>query len=436
VGLVVNVKIVGEKELKKGTILYMGAIPELPKGDQEDLWLGVGMEEPLGKHDGMLGERRVFQCAENCGVFVMRRAVSVPGEESPEKKSSRKRSRSRSRRRRSRSRSKSAEREPRKKSGFGDTGGGGEGGAPKETAAQKVERLLAGIEKAAVVRPEDEVVYEITDRFHPTRKQRRLYICNLPTAIGLNEDQVTAFFNIACREAGCVGHLPGDPIIGTWLSEEKVRPDGVKFLYGFLEFRTVEETTRALALNGIVMQGLKITVRRPNDYEPPKDSKGLAVQGGYQDLPAGPNAGLNMAVFGNNNNVPDGVMGQTAIGGWVDRTRATPKEERPPTTALLLENMVTKDELVDDETYADIVLDTKEECEKFGEVKALEIPRPIEGQEVTGVGKVYILFGSKEACIQARETLHGRAFDGRTVFASFCDDSPGVLSFLFKDFIQ
>lgn len=226
--------------------------------------------------------------------------------------------------------------------------------------------------------------------------------------------------------------MEGDPIIGTWLSEEKARSDGAKYLYGFLEFRTVEETTRALALNGIVMQGLKVTVRRPNDYEPPRDNTGMGL-GMPTDLPAGPNAGLNMAVFGNNNNIPDGVMGQTAIGGWVPRNQAVPKEERPPSTALLLENMVTVEELIDDESYADIVLDTKEECEKFGEIKALEIPRPAaDGSEVSGVGKVYILFDTKEACIQAKESLNGRAFDGRTVFASFCDDSPGVLSYLFK----
>lgn len=194
----------------------------------------------------------------------------------------------------------------------------------------------------------------------------------------------------------------------------------------------MEETTRALALNGIVMQGLKVTVRRPNDYEPPRDNTGMGL-GMPTDLPAGPNAGLNMAVFGNNNNIPDGVMGQTAIGGWVPRNQAVPKEERPPSTALLLENMVTVEELIDDESYADIVLDTKEECEKFGEIKALEIPRPAaDGSEVSGVGKVYILFDTKEACIQAKESLNGRAFDGRTVFASFCDDSPGVLSYLFK----
>merc|ERR1712224_580918 len=92
--------------------------------------------------------------------------------------------------------------------------------------------------------------------------------------------------------------------------------------------------------------------------------------------------------------------------------QATPKENRAPSTALLLENMVTEEELKDDTTYADIVLDTKEECEKFGQVKALEIPRPAaDGSEVSGVGKVYVLFDSKEACIGARNALHQRAFD-------------------------
>lgn len=68
----------------------------------------------------------------------------------------------------------------------------------------------------------------------------------------------------------------------------------------------MEETTRALALNGIVMQGLKVnsnhvcmhhdipelgiyqvTVRRPNDYEPPKNAAGMAMDPFVQDVPAG-----------------------------------------------------------------------------------------------------------------------------------------------------
>ena len=40
---------------------------------------------------------------------------------------------------------------------------------------------------------------------------------------------------------------------------------------------------------------------------------------------------------------------------------------------------------------ADIVDDVKEECGKYGWVKSLEIPRPIKGIEVPGVGKVGIV---------------------------------------------
>ncbi len=32
--------------------------------------------------------------------------------------------------------------------------------------------------------------------------------------------------------------------------------------------------------------------------------------------------------------------------------------------------------------------DVREECEKYGDVKSLEIPRPVDGLPVPGVGKV------------------------------------------------
>ena len=37
---------------------------------------------------------------------------------------------------------------------------------------------------------------------------------------------------------------------------------------------------------------------------------------------------------------------------------------------------------------ADILEDVKEECGKYGTVKSLEVPKPIKGIEVPGVGKV------------------------------------------------
>lgn len=39
----------------------------------------------------------------------------------------------------------------------------------------------------------------------------------------------------------------------------------------------------------------------------------------------------------------------------------------------------------------DIVEDVKEECNKYGMVKSIEIPRPIPDVEVPGVGKVRII---------------------------------------------
>lgn len=37
---------------------------------------------------------------------------------------------------------------------------------------------------------------------------------------------------------------------------------------------------------------------------------------------------------------------------------------------------------------SDIIEDVKEECGKYGAVRSVEIPRPIKGVEVPGIGKV------------------------------------------------
>jgi hypothetical protein len=50
----------------------------------------------------------------------------------------------------------------------------------------------------------------------------------------------------------------GNPILTVYHNREKN--------FAFIEFRTVEETSNAIALDGAVFNGVAVRVRRPNDY--------------------------------------------------------------------------------------------------------------------------------------------------------------------------
>ena len=66
---------------------------------------------------------------------------------------------------------------------------------------------------------------------------------------------------------------------------------------------------------------------------------------------------------------------------------------------------MTVDELRDDEEYEDIVDDIREECSRYGIVRSVEIPRPVDGVEVPGVGKVFVEFNSVLDSQKAQQNL-------------------------------
>ena len=43
---------------------------------------------------------------------------------------------------------------------------------------------------------------------------------------------------------------------------------GLHVTITYLQFRSVEETTNAMAFDGIVLQGQSLKIRRPKDYQP------------------------------------------------------------------------------------------------------------------------------------------------------------------------
>lgn len=124
------------------------------------------------------------------------------------------------------------------------------------------------------------------------------------------------------------------------------------------------------------------------------------------------------------------------------------------TRVLMLLNLVTIDELTDDQEYREIVQDITAECGKFGAIEDLLVPRPdaailaassqrivagsgpssttsgpasttlgnkpgVKNADTMGVGKVFIKFATRDACREAFKSLGGRKFSDRTVISAF-----------------
>ena len=45
--------------------------------DREGEWVGVELEKPTGKNSGTVDGVRLFECAENCGVFTRREHLVI-----------------------------------------------------------------------------------------------------------------------------------------------------------------------------------------------------------------------------------------------------------------------------------------------------------------------------------------------------------------------
>ncbi|WOH11827.1 hypothetical protein DCAR_0831321 [Daucus carota subsp. sativus] len=112
-----------------------------------------------------------------------------------------------------------------------------------------------------------------------TRHARRVYVGGLPPLA--NEQifcsSIVYNFALLCEILG----LYGDAVVNVYINHEKK--------FAFVEMRTVEEASNAMALDGIMFEGVSVRVRRPTDYNP-----SLAAALG----PSQPNPHLNLAAAG------------------------------------------------------------------------------------------------------------------------------------------
>ncbi|CAI0410004.1 unnamed protein product [Linum tenue] len=112
-----------------------------------------------------------------------------------------------------------------------------------------------------------------------TRHARRVYVGGLPPSA--NEQSVATYFNQVMAAIGGNTAGPGDAVVNVYINHDKK--------FAFVEMRSVEEASNAMALDGIMFEGAPVKVRRPTDYNP-----SLAATLG----PSQPNANLNLGAVG------------------------------------------------------------------------------------------------------------------------------------------
>ncbi|KAF7796349.1 hypothetical protein EIP86_007526 [Pleurotus ostreatoroseus] len=92
-----------------------------------------------------------------------------------------------------------------------------------------------------------------------SRQSRRLYIGSITPEI--NEQNLADFFNSKMKEMNIGTGTPGNPVLAVQCNYEKN--------YAFVEFRSAEDATAAMAFDGIIFLNGPLKIRRPKDYGGP-----------------------------------------------------------------------------------------------------------------------------------------------------------------------
>ncbi|KAL2619869.1 hypothetical protein R1flu_000074 [Riccia fluitans] len=460
---------------------------------------------------------------------------------------SRSRSRGRSRDRRSRSRSRSRDRKSKRTSGFDMAPPGAavvtaaampgsmlnpQTGVLPSTAAGAGNALSSLGQIPGMGQPLPGVfpsMFPFAGGTQATRHARRVYVGGLPPMA--NEQSVATFFSQVMAAVGGNTAGPGDAVVNVYINQEK--------RFAFVEMRTVEEASNAMALDGIIYEGVSVRVRRPSDYNPsmaatlgpsqPSPHLNLAAVGltpgasggadgpdrifvgglpyylseeqimdllssfgplrafdlvkdrdtgnskGYgfcvyqdpsvMDIACAALNGLKMgdrtltvrrasasgqpkpdqanvlvqaqqqialqklalqasganAVSLGSMSMAAGIipgMGSSMVPGMLSGMGVMATEV--PTRVVCLSQVVSPDELKEDNEYEEILEDMREECGKYGTITNLVIPRPnSSGEEVPGIGMVFVEYADTQGAAKAKATLHGRRFGGHTVIATY-----------------
>lgn len=120
--------------------------------------------------------------------------------------------------------------------------------------------------------------------------------------------------------------------------------------------------------------------------------------------------------------VPPSMRAALGIPSDISSNQGPVPEEGTVTTVLCLQNMLTEDELKDDDEFGEIKEEMMEECGKHGKITSMEIPRPsTDGAEVAGLSNVFVEYEEESSASAAYAVLQGRSFGGNVVECSYFD---------------
>ncbi|KAI8473510.1 MAG: hypothetical protein J3K34DRAFT_451352 [Monoraphidium minutum] len=215
-----------------------------------------------------------------------------------------------------------------------------------------------------------------------TRFARRIYVGGLPPTS--SEQGVTAFFTHALAAIGGNTAGPGSAVLNVYHNKEKN--------FAFVEFRTVEETSNSLALDGIMYDGMAIRVRRPNDY-----NAGAAVGLG----PSQPSPALNLAAIGLGGAAVSGGGAAPGVGGMGGGGGGGGHHDDPNRIFIGgLPHYLTEEQV-------------RELLQSFGEIRILEVIK----DKDTGAGKGYgfVIYNDPSVTDIAVAGLNGLAMGDRNL---------------------
>jgi len=222
-----------------------------------------------------------------------------------------------------------------------------------------------------------------------SRKMRRLYLGNLPYHLGVTEDTFSKQLYDTMKERGMCNDPNQNPVLHVWFARDK----GAN--YGFCEIATIEETDRALQLDGIMVLGVPVSIKRPND--------GAAAMGMVGGLEPG--------------------MAMPAAGGML----ALPAMQVQATSSIIrIEELLRVDGSTSKEDYDDVVEDMNEGCGAHGKLKSVVMVRKEHENPAKPdlrAGDVFLQCSSIDDATKIMRAMGHRKYDGRQIqMKSFEDD--------------